>query len=257
MEFFLFFPLFNLEKSGKRGKLSLIGLQDPFYRKKQHKHIITKRKTEGKNMRFGKMLFVGAAAFAMVLGTVGCATDDESLEKFRIKEEEKSSNLNGKTDLNGGNVNDASADLESINGKGGNTGVSEWENSAALNPYDDFGTPITGLSFQPVYFRFDQSSIDSAEYTKLDQVASYIMSNPGTGVVIEGNCDSKGSDEYNRALGERRALAAKEYLLEKGIADSRIRTVSYGEEKPAVPNTDDSSRAKNRRDEFVGVTLKK
>ena len=207
-------------------------------------------------MRFGKMLFVGAAAFAMVLGTVGCATDDEGLEKFRIKEGENASA--GQNGANSGNNFSGKANLDSINGgDGGNTGVSEWGNSGGLNPYDDFGTPITGLSFQPVYFRFDQSSIDSSEYSKLDQVASYIMSNPGTGVVIEGNCDSKGSDEYNRALGERRALAAKDYLMDKGISDSRIRTVSYGEEKPAVPNTDDSSRAKNRRDEFIGVTLKK
>lgn len=206
-------------------------------------------------MRFGKMLFVGAAAFAMVLGTVGCATDDDDLEMFKIKEGEESSLLNGENGMNENGLNGGGdADLDSMNR---NTGVSEWSSSNSLSPYDDFGTPITGLSFQPVYFRFDQSGIDSSEYSKLDQVAAYVMSNPGTGVVIEGNCDDKGSDEYNRALGERRALSAKDYLLNKGISDSRIRTVSYGEEKPAVPNTDDASRSQNRRDEFIGVTLKK
>ena len=75
--------------------------------------------------------------------------------------------------------------------------------------------------------------------------------------MIEGNCDSRGSDEYNRALGERRALAAKEYLVQHGIAESRIRTISYGEERPAVQGDDEASRAKNRRDEFVALTLNK
>lgn len=216
-------------------------------------------------MKFGKMLMVGAAAFAMVLSTVGCATDDD-LSMFRGKSGAGSnSGLNGGNGSAYGNLNGGDADLNSLNGGNGtnglnggdtNSGVSCWGNKS-LSPYDDFGTPITGLTFQPVYFRFDQSSIDSSEAVKLDQVAAYLNSNPGTGVVIEGNCDSKGSDEYNRALGERRALAAKDYLMTKGIADSRIRTVSYGEEKPAVPNTDDSARAKNRRDEFIGVTLKR
>ena len=211
-------------------------------------------------MQFGKMLMAGAAAFAMVLGTVGCATDDEGIEMFRIKNGEGVHDGRGGAGGAGG-PGTGEAELEGGLGGGaggaGDTGVSEWGKNTGLSPYDDFGTPIAGLSFQPVYFRFDQSTIDSGETSKLDQVASYLTANPGTGVVIEGNCDSKGSDEYNRALGERRALAAKDYLLSKGISDSRIRTVSYGEEKPAVPNTDDAARAQNRRDEFIGVTLKK
>lgn len=216
-------------------------------------------------MKFGKMFMVGAAAFAMVLGTVGCATDsDEGLEMFKVK---KSENGNGALDggkdsgFSSAGANSGDADLDTVNNRKDNdasAGVGSWSANKTLSPYDDFGTPITGLTFQPVYFRFDQSSIDSNEAAKLDQVASYLKSNPGTGVVIEGNCDSKGSEEYNRALGERRALAAKDYLLNKGIADSRIRTVSYGEEKPAVvPDNDEASRAKNRRDEFIGVTLKR
>ncbi len=208
-------------------------------------------------MQFGKMLMAGAAAFAMVLGTVGCATDDEGIEMFRIKNGEGVHGGRGGAGGAGG-PGTGEAELEGgFGGGAGDTGVSEWGKNTGLSPYDDFGTPIAGLSFQPVYFRFDQSTIDSGETSKLDQVASYLTANPGTGVVIEGNCDSKGSDEYNRALGERRALAAKDYLLSKGISDSRIRTVSYGEEKPAVPNTDDAARAQNRRDEFIGVTLKK
>ena len=212
-------------------------------------------------MQFGKMLLVGAAAFAMVLGT-GCATDDESLDMFKIKEDGNNGKneknvVDNSTNKNNENNNNQDAELNTLennnnNNNNTNTGVGEWGENNAPSPYDDFGTPISGLAFQPVYFHFDQSAIATSEYTKLDQVASYLSANAGTGVVIEGHCDSKGSDEYNRALGERRALAAKEYLLRKGIADTRIRTVSYGEEKPA--GNDDSL---NRRDEFIGVTLKK
>ena len=150
-----------------------------------------------------------------------------------------------------------SADINSIGGiNGGAAGPAEW-NSATPGPYDDFGTPIPGVTLPTVYFQFDSSRISSSEAPKLDEIAAYLMSNPGTGVVVEGNCDSRGSDEYNRALGERRALSAKEYLTGKGVAESRIRTISYGEERPAVQGEDEASRAKNRRDEFVAVTLRK
>ena len=216
-------------------------------------------------MQFGKMFLVGAAACVMVFGTFGCAYDEP--EMFKIKPGDKAGmNNNANGNLNGGDGlagNNGDADLTSgkdadLNGgNNANAGVGSWGENKGLSPYDDFGTPIAGLEFQPVFFRFDQSIIDSNEAVKLDQVASYLQSNPGAGVVIEGHCDNKGSDEYNRALGERRALASKEYLVGKGIADSRIRTVSYGEEKPAGSNDDEASRAKNRRDEFIGVTLKK
>ena len=209
-------------------------------------------------MRLEKMLLVGAAAFAMILGTVGCASDEDDLDMFRIKEGDKASasgiGQNGTDKDKNGNTGDA--DLDSTGGKG-NTGVGEWGNSTGLSPYDDFGTPITGLSFQPVYFRFDQSSIDSAETSKLDQVAAYIMSNPGTGVVIEGNCDDKGSDEYNRALSERRALSVRSYLSSLGVGDERMQTVSFGEDKPAVPNAkSEAEHSKNRRAEFQFGKLK-
>ena len=75
-------------------------------------------------------------------------------------------------------------------------------------------------------------------------------------MIIEGNCDERGSAEYNRALGERRAIAAKEYLTAKGIDANRIKTVSYGVEKPADPGHNDQAWAKNRRDEFIGGKLK-
>ena len=99
--------------------------------------------------------------------------------------------------------------------------------------------------------------ISSAELNKINDVVSYLNSNPGTGVVIEGNSDERGTDEYNRALGERRALAAQEQLLAAGIAPDRIKTISNGESKLAAQGKDEDSHRLNRRDEFIAVKLMK
>ena len=211
-------------------------------------------------MSLMKRMIGGAAAVALVLGATGCAWfesgEDESLEMFKVK----GSADGGVRGTAGDNTapSGGSADITSVGGINGAdaAGAGDW-NSSTPGPYDDFGRPIPGVTLPIVYFPFDSSRIASAEAPKLDEIASYLTSNPGTDVVIEGNCDSRGSDEYNRALGERRALAAKEYLRGKGIDESRIRTISYGEERPAVQGDDEESRSKNRRDEFVAVTLRK
>lgn len=209
-------------------------------------------------MSFTKRMIGGAAALVLALGATGCAWfesgEDESLEMFKVKGSgsEVRGTIPEQPPVGG------SAEITSTGGINGieGAGAGEWS-STTPGPYDDFGRPIPGVTLPIVYFPFDSSRIASAEAPKLDEIASYLSSNPGTGVVIEGNCDSRGSDEYNRALGERRALAAKEYLLGKGVAESRIRTISYGEERPAVQGDDEESRSKNRRDEFVAVTLRK
>jgi len=123
--------------------------------------------------------------------------------------------------------------------------------------YADFGTRIQGVTFEPVYFLFDQNMILKTQEDKLIKVAEYLRSNAAAGVVIEGNCDERGTTEYNRALGEKRAIAAKTFLMDQGIAESRIKTVSYGEERPAQSGTGEDVFRLNRRDEFIPVTMKK
>jgi peptidoglycan-associated lipoprotein len=103
----------------------------------------------------------------------------------------------------------------------------------------------------PIYFEFDQATIKMDQIPKLEQNATYLKDNPSAKIVIEGNCDERGTNEYNLALGERRALNAKTYLIELGIEDYRIRTVSYGEERPLFPGEDEFSWSQNRRDDFV------
>lgn len=103
----------------------------------------------------------------------------------------------------------------------------------------------------PIYFDFDQASIRSDQFSRLEQNADYLKNNSSAKVIIQGNCDERGTNEYNIALAERRALNAKTYLIELGIDDYRIRTVSYGEEQPLFTGQDEYSWAQNRRDDFI------
>lgn len=104
---------------------------------------------------------------------------------------------------------------------------------------------------QPVYFAFDDYSLNSEGQGQLNKLGEFLKSSASAVVQIEGHCDERGSVEYNLALGQRRAQSAKNYLVQLGIDASRLPTMSYGEEKPAVEGHDESAWAKNRRDEFV------
>jgi len=108
------------------------------------------------------------------------------------------------------------------------------------------------LSGIVVYFAFDSSAVGDSEKPKIEALAKYLQENSGYSVLVEGHCDDRGSDEYNRGLGERRALAVRDYLISLSVQDSRIETLSFGEERPVIPNaTTEMEHAKNRRAEFV------
>lgn len=102
-----------------------------------------------------------------------------------------------------------------------------------------------------VYFDFDRSTIRSGERAKVEAVGRHILANPGQGVRIEGHCDERGTEGYNLALGERRALAVREYLLNLGVPTNRVDTISYGESKPAAIGNTEEAYSKNRRGEFL------
>lgn len=103
----------------------------------------------------------------------------------------------------------------------------------------------------PVYFDFEESGISESQSERLQQNARYLLANPGIRITIEGNCDDRGTSDYNLALGERRAQSARDYLLMLGVDRSRMRTKSYGEERPLFPVKGEASWAENRRDDFV------
>lgn len=104
---------------------------------------------------------------------------------------------------------------------------------------------------RPIYFDFDQAVIRMDQVAALEHNAEYMKSTPSARLIVEGNCDERGTSEYNLALGERRALIAKKYLLELGVEEYRIRTKSYGEEMPLFTGQDDFSYSRNRRDDFI------
>ena len=100
---------------------------------------------------------------------------------------------------------------------------------------------------QTVYFDFDRSSIKPEFQRILDKHAAFLVKNPSTKVTIEGHTDSRGTPEYNIALGERRAAAARDYLLAQGVDPARIRVISYGKERPVAAGSNETSWSKNRR----------
>lgn len=107
---------------------------------------------------------------------------------------------------------------------------------------------------QTVYFEFDKSNIKQSEVSKLEAIASQFKGMTGAALRIEGHCDERGTEEYNRSLGERRALAAREFLVRLGVDPNLIETISHGEDKPAELGHDEAAWSKNRRAEFVLLT---
>lgn len=101
-----------------------------------------------------------------------------------------------------------------------------------------------------VHFAYDQSDIRPEDRAILDAKVPVLQANPGVMIRVQGHTDERGSDEYNLALGQRRASAVKRYLIDHGIAESRIETVTYGEERPVAQGSDESAYAQNRRAEF-------
>lgn len=98
-----------------------------------------------------------------------------------------------------------------------------------------------------VYFGFDSSELDGEAQATLDRQAAFLNVNPTMVVIIEGHADERGTREYNLALGDRRAVSVRDYLLAKGLNPARIRTVSYGKERPSVVGSNEDAWAKNRR----------
>lgn len=110
----------------------------------------------------------------------------------------------------------------------------------------------TDLNLEMVHFDFDKYNIRAQDAKTLDRHSSWLSSNPRVNVIIEGNTDEWGTEEYNLALGERRAVAAKNYLINSGVSPDRLSTISYGESRPIDSAHGQAAWAQNRRDEFKG-----
>ncbi len=114
------------------------------------------------------------------------------------------------------------------------------------------GGPETSLGeLRTIYFDFDAYGLKPRAKQGLQHNAGLLAKRSDARVEIQGNCDQRGTEEYNLALGKRRAEAARRYLIDLGVKSSRITTISFGEENPAVRGGNDAAWAKNRRDDFV------
>lgn len=111
----------------------------------------------------------------------------------------------------------------------------------------------TGVLSKMIHFDFDKYDIKKDAAEVLKEIADYLKANPEIRILIEGHCDERGTREYNLQLGMRRAEAAKKYLIDLGIDEKRIETISYGEDRPLINESNESAWAKNRRCEFKRI----
>ncbi len=124
-------------------------------------------------------------------------------------------------------------------------------NAGDLREFEGRWADASVFAANTIFFDYDKSVVKSSEIGKLQPVIAALKASPQNMLLIEGHCDERGTEEYNRALGERRALAIRERLAKSGIAANRIRTMSFGEDKPASLGHDEAAWAKNRRGELV------
>ena len=172
-------------------------------------------------MRGNKTLYLGAALLmALSLGVTGCGK-----KAAKTAPEQPTAQAQTEAGL-------MTESLEST----GDSGVMEGRTSGPM---------------VPVYFGFDSSSIDGDQVSRIETNADFLKNNQDVSIRVEGNCDPRGTKEYNLALGERRAQSAKNYLASLGVGAERMTTISFGEEKLLLFGHDEMSWAQNRRADFV------
>jgi len=122
---------------------------------------------------------------------------------------------------------------------------------AAARAAAELQAQLTAQLTSMIHFDYDKSDVKAGDTANLDRKAAILMANPSLKIQIAGNCDNRGSDEYNLALGNRRAAAAQRYLINKGVSASQLSIVSYGEERPVNPANNEAAWAENRNDQFT------
>ncbi|MEL0165081.1 MAG: peptidoglycan-associated lipoprotein Pal [Alphaproteobacteria bacterium] len=136
-----------------------------------------------------------------------------------------------------------------VSGDSASTSASNTASSSSASSSAADKTPAEKLAQvgDTVNFDFDSAELTVSARSTLNRQAAFLSLNPDLMIVIEGHADERGTREYNLALGDRRATAVRDYLVAKGINSARVRTVSYGKERPAVAGSDEAAWAKNRR----------
>ena len=189
-------------------------------------------------MKFSKTMM--AVVGALALTVAGCKYDDAA--------DDAALNNSGADSGSSGLVDGKDMDTVDTTPVVDDTGM-----AATEVPFDKDPNYVrcTDVDFAPVYFGFDASNLAPAELAKIEAVAQHLKDNADRVVIVEGNCDERGSNEYNLSLGDQRAISIRDYIATLGVAAGRMQTKSYGEEKPAVTGTGESAWSQNRRGEFA------
>ncbi len=157
--------------------------------------------------------------------------------------------------LNPGGIGLNTGDNQNIPGTGQNTKPGGGELPENWRP-EDMNQDRTKLEAYTVHFKFDSAVVQDNEQVNVANVGQALSTDANAKLLIEGHCDERGTEEYNRALGERRALALREALARIGIDPLRIQTRSFGKDQPVDPGHDEAAWAKNRRGQFIWCTPK-
>ena len=190
---------------------------------------------------------------ALALAVTGCKYDNANDDDVTGGGAQEVA-TEGTDDSMNANATDVSTDESANADANAQANAEEMDLSAATGlPFDQDPNyaRCTDVDFAPVYFGFDASQLAPSELSKIEAVAKHLQEKPNRVVIIEGNCDERGSNEYNLSLGDLRAIAIRDYLVTLGIDAQRIQSKSYGEEKPAVSGQGEGAWSKNRRGEFA------
>lgn len=145
----------------------------------------------------------------------------------------------------------------SIPSSGPGTAGSEWGDGIPLSAmpdsmvFEEITDPEMKAIFEDIHFDYDDSSVKDSERPILENIGVWLKDNPAVVIQVEGHCDERGSNEYNLALGERRSLGVRGYLVTLGVGPERVYTISYGEERSVDPGHDESAWWQNRRAHFM------
>lgn len=196
--------------------------------------------------RVASMMLLGTA----LLLTVACGAKKK--DPYLISSKPGSGNgavtLNGNGSAGGDSDFDAASGTESGDWNGGRSTPFGRDNNTGSDLQRPLGTPSRDL--ENIHFEFDSFDLTPDGRTMVEKNARWLVANPAIMVVLRGHTDERGTPEYNVTLGERRALAVREVLMELGVAESRIETVSFGKDMPATTGTTEEDMRLNRRVEF-------
>jgi peptidoglycan-associated lipoprotein len=214
-------------------------------------------------MKSLKLVTTLAIAAALMMGVTGCKKTPKNITNIP-RQGAQPIRDDGRMPILGSGQTGAGDKSGILNGDGNTTGTglnskplteSELANAANQNQRPPGGAEDKStLAAETVYFDYDKASVKSSEVPKVQRVATFLKNKPDSYLRVEGNCDERGTEEYNRSLGERRALAVRELLVASGVPADRVTTSTNGEDQPEDPGHDETAWSKNRRAAFVIIT---